>query len=160
MVVRRLTVMGFSVCLLGAANPAYHPIHTTFTEIVQTAPSIRVTVTIRGFEDDLGAAARVASPGGTIDSAIARYLRQQTALTDRSNRGVPLTLAGTRRAAGVVWFTFRSLGPADLEGGRFLNTTLTERFTDQVNLVQVKIGGRTRSLLFTPGDKAKPINPR
>lgn len=143
--------------MLAATNAAVHPMHTTFTEIVQPAVRGEVTVTIRGFEDDLTAAARVGTPTGTADSAITIYLRQRALLTDRSGRDVPFNAIGLRRSTGVIWVTLRSGRPVDLAGSRFINRALTEIFADQVNLVQVKAGGRNRTIMFTPGDGTKAI---
>jgi hypothetical protein len=142
--------------VLAAANQAVHPMHTTFTEIAQPAARGEVTVTIRGFEDDLTAAAR-GKTSGITDSSITRYLRRQTLLTDRNGRAIPLVTAGIRRRAGVLWLTLRSGRGIDLAGSRFINRTLTEVFHDQVNLVQVKMAGRHRTLMFVPGDQPKPI---
>ena len=143
--------------LTGATNHVTHPMHTTFTEIAQPVAAAVVTITIRGFEEDLAAAARVSTPTGPIDSAIVWYLRQKTALTDGRGQRIAIASSGVRRQAEVIWLSFRSLHPVGLTGGRFLNAALTERFDDQVNLVQIKMGQRTRTMLFTPGDGAKPI---
>ena len=142
--------------LIGATAIGVHPMHTTFTEIAQSASPGVVTVTIRGFEDDLTAAAGGGSTG-SVDSSIAAYLREKTALIDGSGRRVSLCLSGIRRSRDVVWLSFRSDRPVALAGGRFSNSALTERFRDQVNLVQVRIRGQTRTILFTPGDGPKAI---
>jgi hypothetical protein len=140
---------------LGTTNRAAHPMHTTFTEIEQPVARGPVTVTIRGFEDDLTTAARKVSPERSPDSAIANYLRQRTMLTDRQGRTLPLGVVGLRRNSDVIWLTLRTEGPVDLSGSRFINSALTEVFHDQVNLVQVKTAGRRRTIIFTPGEGAK-----
>ena len=142
---------------IGTMSPVAHPMHTTFTEIDQPNPAGVVTITIRGFEEDLTAAARVSTPAGPIDSAIVSYLKHKTALTDRRGQLIPFVPTGVRRQADVIWLSFRSLHPVELAGSRFHNSALTERFDDQVNLVQVKMGRRTRTILFTPGERPKPI---
>ena len=141
--------------LLGTTRPAAHPMHTTFTEIEQPVARGPATVTIRGFEDDLTAAARKVSPEGSADSAIVNYLRQRTTLTDRRGRTLPLGTISLRRGSGVIWLTLRTAGPVDLAETRFINSALTEVFHDQVNLVQLKIAGRRRTIMFTPGEAAK-----
>ena len=151
------TVTGLLVLVLGATSTSPHPIHTTFTEIVQTSAPGKVTVTVRGFEDDLTAAARAVTPGGRLDSAIVGYLRQKLVLTDARGRRIVLEARGIRQTGDVRWLTFESAGPIDLGGTRLANTALTELHPDQVNLVQIRIRGRTRTLLFVPGDRPKPI---
>ena len=157
MVTWRLAFAVVWPCLAPAATRAPHPMHTTFTEIVQPAVGGEVMITIRGFEDDLAAAARNAAPKATVDSAITAYLRQRAHLTDEGGRSVPLFATGVRRNTGVIWVTLRSGRGVDLAGSRFLNRALAEVFHDQVNLVQVKLGGRSRTLMFTPGDRSKAI---
>jgi hypothetical protein len=131
--------------------------HTTFTEIAQPVARGPVSVTIRGFEDDLTAAAHGASPGRTTDSAMADYVRQRVMLIDRKGRTIPLSIIGLRRTSGVIWLMLRTAGPVDLATSRFINTALTEVFHDQVNLVQVKTGSRQRTIMFTPGEGCKAI---
>ena len=143
--------------MLATTSPAAHPMHTTFTEIEQTESRGEISVTIRGFEDDLSTAAHRDAPKAGTDSAIATYLRQHALLTDRGGRSIPLQAVGLRRSTGVIWVSLRSPRGVDLAGSRFINRALTEVFHDQVNLVQVKLGGRSRTIMFTPGDRSKAI---
>ena len=157
MVTCRLAIALLSPGALILSQPAAHPMHTTFTEIVQPAERGEVTLTIRGFEDDLSAAARREAPRASMDSAMTAYLRRHALLTDADGRSVPLRTVQVRRSAGVIWVTLRSGRAVDLAGSRFLNRALTEVFHDQVNLVQVKLGGRNRTIMFTPGARSKAI---
>lgn len=142
---------------IGVTSPVAHPMHTTFTEITQpTLPGV-VSITIRGFEEDLAAAARVSFPRGPVDSAITSYLTRRTTLTDRRGQRIAIHPTSVRRRADVIWLSFQTRHAVEISGGRFLNAALTERFDDQVNLVQIKVRQRTRTILFTPGDGAKPI---
>jgi hypothetical protein len=141
--------------LVGATG--VHPMHTTLTQIAQSGSPAIVSVTIRGFEDDLAVAARGRSRG-PVDSAIASYLRQKITLIDGSGRRVSLSLREIRRSRDVLWLSFRSERPVNLAGGSFHNSALTERFQDQVNLVQISIRGQTRTILFTAGDGPKALD--
>jgi hypothetical protein len=131
--------------------------HTTFTEITQSMQPGVVSIVVRGFEEDLAAAARTAAPARPIDSAIVLYLARTTGLTDGRGQRVPVSPSGIRRTGDVIWISFRSAGPVDLAGTRFLNAALTERFDDQVNLVRIQTAHRNRTILFTPGDEPKAI---
>lgn len=157
---RRTGRIGFGAIalLLGTASPIAHPIHTTYAEITQPTVPGKVTITFRGFEDDLTAAARAGTPTGHLDSVVGHYLKRQLSLTDARGRGIPLQVTGIRRTPDVLWFTFQSTGVADLTGGKLSNRVLTELHGDQVNLVQVKLRGRTRTLLFTAGEGPKAID--
>jgi len=142
---------------IGTTGPVAHPMHTTFTEIAQPSLPGVVSITIRGFEDDLADAARISFPRGSVDSAIASYLKHTTRLTDRRGQSIEIHPTSVRRRSNVIWLSFQTRDPVEISGGRFLNAALTERFDDQVNLVQITVRQRTRTILFTPGDGAKPI---
>lgn len=137
-----------------------HPLHTTLTEVAQ-AGSV-VTITVRGFVDDLTLAATGRSGSGTArgnaDSSIARYLLQKVALISSRGERLPLLWKSVRRQADVVWFTYHAQMRSGLRGTRIANTALCELYEDQVNIVQVRIGESRRSLLFMPGDAPKPIS--
>ena len=75
----------------------------------------------------------------------------------RRGHPVPLHL-DTLRAEGVVLvLTLSAPAPQGLSGTRIWHGVLAERFADQVNIVQARYGGRSASLLFTPGDGPKPL---
>ena len=151
-----LTLAGAMVLLLVAPEGVSHPIHTTFTEIVQ-GDGDRISVTVRGFADDLTTVARIVTPGGALDSAIETYLRRKVQLRDGRNRPVALMFQHVRRSGDVVWFAFLGTTATRLDDLTLVNSALTELYGDQVNVVQIKVGGRSRTLLFTPGDGAKSL---
>lgn len=136
-----------------------HPLHTTLTEIIQ-ADGI-VTVTVRGFSDDLTLAATGHSAAtmtvGAADSSIARYLGRNLVLASAGGATLPLDWTSVRRQADVAWFTYRTRMTGDLRGARIGNSALCELYDDQVNIVQVTVGKVRRSLLFSPGDSPKRI---
>jgi hypothetical protein len=152
----RFILAGTMVLLLGMPGRGAHPIHTTFTEIVQVDGD-RISVTVRGFADDLTAVSRAAIPLGAPDSAIVTYLRKTVRLSDARNQPVALGLTSIRRAGDVVWFAFQSSRGITIDGLTLANSTLTERYGDQVNVVQVKTRSGTRTLLYTPGKGAQRL---
>jgi hypothetical protein len=138
---------------------ADHPLHTTLTEIIQ-ANGI-VTVTVRGFADDLTLAASGHTAStmstGAADSSIARYLGRKLVLAGAGGAAFRLDWTSVRRQADVAWFTYRTRMTGDLRGVRIGNSALCELYDDQVNIVQVTVGKLRRSLLFSPGDAPKRI---
>ena len=103
------------------------------------------------FADDFTAAA------GTGDSAAAAYLRPRVTLTDGEGRAIVLGGSEREPAGDALLIRLRGDAPAGLAGARLRHTLLCERFADQVNIVQARYGGRSASLLFTPGDAAKQL---
>ncbi|HEV8122738.1 MAG TPA: DUF6702 family protein [Gemmatimonadales bacterium] len=150
----RMALLG--LCVLPMID---HPLHTTLTEVTQSGPEISITV--RGFVDDLALAA-TGRPSGMMttasaDSSIGRYLLRNLVLAGPGVSRVPLAWRGVRHQADVAWFTYTGRLERGLSGARIGVSALCELYDDQVNIVQVTIGGSRRSLLFTPGDRAKEI---
>jgi hypothetical protein len=57
----------------------------------------------------------------------------------------------------VVWVCLRGAAATGLRGGQVRNAMLFNLYQDQVNVVRAQYAGRARSLLFTPGDGARPL---
>jgi hypothetical protein len=65
---------------------------------------------------------------------------------------------GTRRQGDLLWLCAEATLPAVLASRlSFRDRMLCELFADQVNVVRVTDGARTRTMLFTHGDTDKPI---
>lgn len=134
---------------------AVHPLHSTHTELREERGG-GVTLTVRAFTDDLHAAVRAAE-GGTGDSALARYVRRSLRLTGAAGQPVPLEWRGARADGNVTYLSLTGLLPGGLRGGRVQQVMLMERFSDQVNVVQVRTHGGATSLLFLPGQGPKVL---
>ncbi len=130
---------------------AVHPMHTSVTELAHEPRSRTVAVTVRVFADDFTATA------GVGDSAAAGYLRTKLMLTDRAGRPIALRWERLEPAGDALLLRLRGPAPAGLAGVRVRQAVLCDRFADQVNIVRASYGGRSASLLFTPGDEAKPL---
>ena len=139
-----------------------HPLHTTFTEISEAPGGQTFTVTVRAFTDDLahalgGAVLPAGAQAPLSDSALARYVRSRFSVTDRSGRRLDLRYTGQRQSADLSWVTFSASVPAGLSGSSIIDRLQTELYGDQVNLVQARYAGRSETLLFSPGDGARPL---
>ncbi|MEP6619606.1 MAG: DUF6702 family protein [bacterium] len=141
-----------------------HPLHSTIAEVVEDHAHGTVRATVRVFLDDFTTAVqkRSRSPvtiasGPQWDAAALAYAVAAFTVTDNSGRAVVLRTCGVRRTSDLLWICLESSTPA----GRTLmvrNSFLCELFDDQVNVVQATVAGARRSLLFTRGDKAKPLS--
>ena len=121
-----------------------HPMHTSSAEMRQQGDS--VTVAIRAFADDIGA----------VDS-LSGYAREHFRLLDRTGTPVPLAWDGSERHDDVVVVRLRGRLGGGLSGGRVENRILTDRFSDQVNVVRAMYDNRTTTLIFTRGDGPKAL---
>ena len=140
-----------------------HPIHTTMAELRHDRAARAAVLRIRVFVDDFAAAAArragtTPDANHTVPDAVASgYATAHVALADRRGRSLPLEWCGSRRQAEVLWICLRAAGVPDLRGLQVRNSLLFDRFDDQVNIVRMIDGARTKSLLFTKGDEAKRL---
>ena len=153
-----------AVLLVGqgpARVPAAHPLHTSLAEIEYHADRGVLEVSVRLFADDLCAAigGSCEGPEGVPrDSMLSSYARGSFAVED--GQGVPLRLRwlGAERTGGMVILQLESDIPrGGYRGVRVLHAMLWERFSDEVNLVQVRHDRRVDTLLFTRGDPPKAV---
>lgn len=142
------------VCLWGGAT---HPIHTTATEVVQEADGRTVRIEVRLFPDDLAAAIGAGWETPAADSLMRAYVASHLTLSDRGGEPLSLQWTAADRLGDVVRAHLRATVPGGLAGARIRNGLLCDRFPDQVNVVRATYDGRSATLLFTPGDPAKPL---
>ena len=128
---------------------AKHPIHSSSAVVSFPDGTPRVAIVLRVFADDF--------PPGTLPAPVERYLAERFRLLDGRGAIVPLRLDGISADGVVLVLTLSAPAPDGLAGGKVWHGVLAEKFSDQVNLVQVQRGGRSASLLFIAGDGAKPL---
>jgi hypothetical protein len=136
--VRRIALLALLI-----ARPAFaHPLHTSLAQV--SVSGATVSVSLRVFADDYTAA----SHARLVDYAVANFI-----VKDMRGNTIKLTSCGGKRMGDLMWLCFRGTGNiATVE-----SKVLFDKFKDQINIVQASFSGRTRNLLFTPGDRAKPI---
>jgi hypothetical protein len=130
--------------LLALVAGVPHPSHTSSAELVARQDS--VLVTIRMFADDLA---------GTGDLKI--YVGERFGIADRRGTPVRLEWFGSEPVGDVLVVRLKGLVPGGLPGARVRHELLTERFTDQVNLVRVRYADRVATLIFVRGDRPKTL---
>ncbi len=126
-----------------------HPLHTTMTELTEDRAHGVVRATIRVFADDFGKAR-----GQKTELA---YVTSAFGFSDRNGRQLALRSCGTRSTGELLWICVEASSAEGLAALQVRNGMLSDLFDDQVNVVQGNVGGGRRSLLFTRGDRAKPI---
>lgn len=160
---RRLALM----LALGMAAPrlAYaHPLHSTITELTEDRAHGTVRGTIRVFADDFGTAVghsvhgRPLAAGAQWDAAALAYVASVFGFTDPSGRLLAVHTCGTRRTGDLLWICVEASTAGGLAPLKVRNAILCDLFDDQINVVQGTIAGARRSVLFTKGDKAKPLS--
>lgn len=132
----------------GTANA--HPLHTTMTEITAGPAPGALHIVIRVFADDFQRAS--APVGGDVMA----YLRRTFVLRSGA-RVLSLRPCGTRRSGELLWICVDASAPSANSPIELRDALLCELYDDQVNLVRSLVGTVPRSILFTRGDRPKPI---
>ena len=167
MLARSRTITAAIVLLLGSVPPRVahaHPLHSTITELVEDRAHGTVRGTIRVFADDFGTAVtrsqrgRISPAGPQWDAAALAYVASVFGFTDAAGRPLALRSCGTRRTADLRWICVEAPSAAGLASLKVRNAILCDLFDDQVNIVQAAVGGTRHSVLFTRGDRSKPLS--
>lgn len=125
------------------ARPALaHPLHTSLAQLSVSGGA--VSVSLRVFADDYTAA----SHSRLVDYAVANFV-----VRDAHGNAIKLISCGGKRVGDLMWLCFRGTGTVSTVESK----VFFEKFKDQINIVQASSNGRTRNLLFTPGERAKPV---
>jgi hypothetical protein len=140
-----VTVRALSALAAATLSIAFrHPAHTSSAELIGTGDSVQVA--IRAFADDIATVGPVRA-----------YVAGRFGLADRHGRPVGLAWVGADTAGDVLTVRLRGRIGGGLSGATVSHRLLTERFTDQVNLVRATYGRRTATLVFTRGDGPKAL---
>jgi hypothetical protein len=123
---------------------ALHPLHAS-TALVAIADG-SASITIRAFADEL--------PWTGDSAGVAAYLETRF-LVLSGGRRVPARFVSARSDGDAIVFQLRLDESPPCGDIRIWNGVLAERYADQVNLVQVRCGSRSRQLVFSAGDGAK-----
>lgn len=139
-----------------------HPIHSTLT-VVTHAPDGSVKAMIRVFADDWSDAVGQKHDGYVVslDTGFAvktaAYLERRFVLSGKDGRRIRLAWCGVKQTGEVLWLCVGARSVGTLRGATVSNAILLERFSDQVNIVQVSYDGRRQSLLFTRAEAPKRL---
>jgi hypothetical protein len=137
---------------------AAHPLHTTMAEVTIDRNRGTLRVVVRVFMDDFGIALGAAGKTGSWDERAARYVGRAVSIVDEARRPLAMRDCGTRRQGDLLWLCAEATVPtAPASRLSLRDRMLCELFADQVNVVRVTDGAKTRTMLFTRGDAEKPI---
>ena len=137
------------VILLVALGALAHPIHTTSALLMVPAGGAPGRLVIRAFVEDF--------PPGRDSSGVVRYLAERLSFTAAGGRRLVTAVERVSEASGVVSVEIAILNPGEWAGTMVHNQLMCERFTDQVNVLQVKQPTGNRTLLFTPGSTPQAL---
>jgi hypothetical protein len=147
------------VSAAAAAVPAAHKFHTSFTVADYNAPERSLQITLRTFPDDLeNALGRRSGKAVHLDRKketeplLVAYLQETFQLKNAEGETVKLKWIGMDAGVDSAWLYFEAHLPEGLAGVELRNGFMFDLYDDQVNLVNVKQGGRKHALTFKNGD--------
>lgn len=145
-----------------------HPIHTSLAEADYNRTSRKLEVALRVFADDLEAAlaertrTRISflkTPPAEFMPALRAYLGERFVVRAADGRAVPHEWIGhdLKDATNEIWIFFELTLPTGLENATVHHAILSERFSDQLNTVQLRDADRRTTLVFLPSHGPKRI---
>ncbi|HVG28405.1 MAG TPA: DUF6702 family protein [Pyrinomonadaceae bacterium] len=141
-----------------------HKFHTSFAEADYDAETRSLQITLRTFPDDLEAAVRRrggrrVSPDDkkAFGARVFAYLQETFQVRTAKGEAAKLSWVGMDAGADSAWLYFEASLPEGVEGAQVRQQFLCDLYDDQINLVNVKSGGRKVELRFERGGEFKVI---
>ena len=136
-----------------------HPLHTSLAQMTVDTGTGAVSVSLRVFVDDFTAAANHWSKNKRVDSQATAFAYAQASFVVRESSGriVLLRSCGEKRVGDLLYVCLAGRASPNASVSAVLSRVLTERFDDQVNIVQASYSGRRANMLFIPGDREKRL---
>jgi hypothetical protein len=158
--------LAFVALVMPAARRASaHKFHTSFAEADYNAETKSLEITLRTFPDDLENAIRKrggkrVSPDDEKAFGAQAFAYLQETFQVKTAKGGAAKLSWVGMDAGVdsAWLYFEAALPEGVEGAQLHQQFLCDLYDDQINLVNVKSGGRKVELRFERGGEFKEIN--
>jgi hypothetical protein len=145
-----------------------HKFHTSFTEANYNAEERLLEITLRTFPDDLELMLRKRNGKKSVrldrkkesEPLLIAYLQETFHLKDARGETVKLSWVGMDAGVDSAWLYFEARMPEGFAGAQLRNHFLFDLYEDQINLVNVKQGGRKRALTFKKGDTFQTLAPQ
>ena len=159
-----------ALALVALAAPAArrasaHKFHTSFAEADYDAETKSLEITLRTFPDDLENALRKrggkrVSPDDkkAFGAQVFAYLQETFRVKTARGEAAKLSWVGMDAGVDSAWLYFEAPLPEGVEGAGLSQQFLCDLYDDQINLVNVKSGGRKVELRFERGGEFKPIS--
>jgi hypothetical protein len=134
----------------------FHPFHVSVCDVAMNTDKSRLEITQKIFIDDLEIALRQFSNDSKLDiikesdqqefqALIKRYFIQKVRIK-ANDKLVEYSFLGAEKEGDVLWCYLEVSNIKQLKVFEIENSILTDAFDDQMNLVHVKVEGKTKSL--------------
>lgn len=153
-----LAALSVTVLALTGGGVSAHQQKAALTEIVFNSRTGNIEVAHRFVMHDAEHAVRVElGIGGDLyassktRSAFAAYVAERFELSGPDGAALPLTVLGAEISGGYLWVYQETPAPEHLDALSVRHDALRDVWSDQVNRVNVKYGGKVKTLIFTGG---------
>jgi hypothetical protein len=134
----------------------FHPFHVSVCDVTLNTNKSRLEITQKIFIDDLEIALRQFSNDQNLDiiaqsgqqefqALIKSYFLQKVRIK-ANDKPTGYSFLGAEKEGDVLWCYIEVTNIKQLKSFEMENAVLTETFNDQMNLVHVKVAGKTKSL--------------
>ena len=155
----------FSILLTAPFNAAAHPYHVSIAEVKYNAKAQSLEIALKIFTDDLEKTLSekagkpvVLTSDGAVVKMLEAYFQKNFQVTLPQNQVALSRSFGFEKEDDAHWFYLDIPLKADqLKDARLRNQVLLETFSDQINLTNLEINGKKRTLIFKEGEVLKPF---
>lgn len=156
---------GFVIMFAAVFSVEAHPYHTSIADIRYNAKNQTLEIALKIFANDLektlsDAAKKPVTLNQTpaVQAQIAAYLKKVIAIELNPKQVLPLKYIGSEPEADTYWlYAEIRLKSSQLSQVNLRNQVLLETFDDQMNIVNLDINGKKKTLVFRDGDVVKPL---
>jgi hypothetical protein len=154
------------VLFLGLFSPAFHPFHSSVTEMSYNQKDQSWEISIRLFQDDLelsvssaiGKKYRMVPGDEASEKELDTYLRKHFRFHAGKQISTPYRWLGTEQQQDAIWVYLEIPTTSDLAGSYLENSIFLEVFEDQTNLVQWAPVGQKKSYLFRKSQEIQQLS--
>ena len=160
-----LILLWMSIPPLGAVPPhrrtspgwgAFHPFHTSLTQMQYDAQRQTFEVSVRVFTDDFETALTKENGGKSVhlnngqkqDRLIEQYMRKHFAVANADRKPTAITYVGYEQEADAQWVYLEMPYATKVQNVFIKQDILIDLFTDQVNLVTIQLNQVKKTIVF------------
>ena len=162
---RRAVPVALLLLLLLPLLALAHAYHASIAEMRYNPARRQVEISIKVFIDDLEKALSQGQPAAVhldeprAQTLAAAYLQRNLRIGTKPGEALSLQFVGLQREQDAYWLHARVSLPAGrpLTSLRLRHTLLLDLFPDQMNIVNLEVGGKKQSALFRAGNEEQEL---
>ena len=162
---RVTTLLALGILVLFVAARAVHEYHVSVTQMQYNPAQKSLEISIRVFTDDLEKALSmennnrrfVINNSDQNDAFVEKYLRKSFVMMDARQQVRPFQYVGKEQEADATWIYLEVPAQGTIEGWMLQNNLLMDVFSDQMNMLNLKLPTGKKTILFKKGQSLHPL---